>query len=72
MRNIILAFAAAGSLAFVAFTPAFATGLCSDYPNLDTCPIYGAYGNSRPSASYQVPYKHVRHAQAYQGHYHYH
>ena len=53
MRNILLTFAAGGSLAFVAFTPALAVGLqCSDYSNLDRCPIYGGvYGNSTPLAS---------------------
>ena len=55
-RNTILALIAAGLLTVVALTPAFAVGLeCSDYPNLDRCPIYGGYGNSRQPASYQVP-----------------
>ena len=75
MRNTILAIAAAGSLTFVAFTPALAVGLqCSDYSNLDRCPIYGGvYGNSTPLAlSYQVPPRHIRHAQNYRGHYLYH
>ena len=72
-RNTILALIAAGLLTVVALTPAFAVGLeCSDYPNLDRCPIYGVYGNSRPPASYQVPSMHVRHAQTYQSHHHYH
>ena len=73
MRNIILAFAAGGSLAFVAFTPALAVGLeCSDYANLDRCPIYEGHANSSPPAYYQVPSMHIRHAQAYQSHHHYH
>ena len=75
MRNSILALAAAGSLTFVAFTPALAVGLqCSDYSNLDRCPIYGGvYGNSTPLAlSYQVPPRHIRHAQNCRGHYLYH
>ena len=70
MRNTILALAAGGSLAFVAFTPALATGVCSDYANLDDCPIYGVYGNSTLRASsYQVPPRHIRHAHAYRGRY---
>ena len=75
MRNTILALAAAGSLTFVALTPALAVGLqCSDYSNLDRCPIYGGvYGNSTPLASpYQVSPRHVRHAQNYRGRYLYH
>ena len=49
MRNIILTFAAGGSLAFVAFTPALAVGLeCSDYANLDRCPIYEGDIRARP------------------------
>ena len=45
-RNTILALVAAGLLTVVAFTPALPEGLqCSDYPNLDRCPIYGGYGN---------------------------
>ena len=72
-RNTILALAAAGLLTVVAFTPALPEGLqCSDYPNIDTCPLYGGYGNSRPPTAYQVPSVHIRHAQAYQGHHHYH
>ena len=73
MRNSILALAAAGSLTL--FTPALAVGLQgSDYPNLDRCPIYGGvYGNSTPLAlSYQVPPRHIRHAQNCRGHYLYH
>jgi hypothetical protein len=64
MRNTILPLVAVGSLTFVALTPALATGLCSEYPNLNKCPIDGVYGNptSRPS-SYQTPPRHVRHAQ---------
>ena len=52
-RNTILALIAAGLLTVVALTPAFAVGLeCSDYPNLDRCPIYGAMeirGRPRPT-----------------------
>jgi hypothetical protein len=75
MRNTILALAAAGSLIFVAFTPALAVGMqCSDYSNLDRCPIYaGGNGNSTPLASSnQVPPRHIRHAQSYRGGYLYH
>ena len=74
MRNTILALVAGGSLVFVAFTPALAVGLeCSDYPNLDRCPLYGVSGNSTPLASsYQVPPRHIRHAQTYRGRYPYH
>ena len=72
-RNTILALVAAGLLTVVAFTPALPEGLqCSNYPNIDRCPLYGGYGNSRPPTAYQVPSVHIRHAQAYQAHHHYH
>ena len=72
-RNTILALVAAGFLTVVAFTPTLAVGIdCSDYRNLDRCPIYEGYRNSSPPASYQVPSMHIRHAQAYQRHHHYH
>ena len=46
-RNTILALVAAGLLTVVAFTPALPEGLqCSDYPNLDRCPLYGGYAKS--------------------------
>ena len=46
-RNTILALVAAGVLTGVAFTPALPEGLqCSDYPNLDRCPLYGVYAKS--------------------------
>ena len=45
-RNTILALVAAGLLTVVAFTPALPEGLqCSDYPNIDRCPLYGVFGN---------------------------
>ena len=72
-RNTILALIAAGLLTVVALTPAFAVGLCSDYPNPDRCPVYGAYGNSTPLASSrQVTPRHIRHAEMYRGRYLYH
>ena len=66
-RNTILALVAAGVLTVVAFTPALPEGLqCSDYPNLDRCPLYGGYGNPAPHASpYQLAPRHIRHSQSY-------
>ena len=63
----ILALIAAGLRTVVAFAPAFAVGFeCSDYPNLDRCPLYGGYANPTPHASpYQLAPGHIRHAQAY-------
>ena len=65
MRNTILTLVAAGSLAFVAFTPALAVGLeCPNYPNMERCLIDGVYGNPTPRpSSYEVPPRQIRHAQ---------
>ena len=73
-RNTILALVAAGLLTVVAFTPALPEGLqCSDYSSLDRCPLYGGHENSSPRVSYLAPpVQHIRHAQAYQVHRHYH
>ena len=71
MRNTILALVAAGSLTVGTLSPAFAGLECSDYPNLDKCPVYGGAETPRPSA-YQVPPRAVRHAHNYHGSYHYH
>ena len=54
-----------------ALSPAFAGLECSDYPNLDKCPVYGGAETPRPSA-YQVPPGAVRHAHNYHVSYHYH
>jgi hypothetical protein len=66
MRNTVLALAAAGSLTFLAITPALAVGVCSHNPNLDNCPIYGVYGKTTPPTSsfYQVRPRSIRHAQS--------
>jgi hypothetical protein len=69
MRNIILAVVAAGSLTFAALTPALAVGLtCSDYPNLDRCPLYGS-SPKPPASSYRVPPRPSRHSHSHHGHY---
>ena len=67
-RNTILALVAAGLLTVVAFAPALAVGLDCSPPNLDRCPIYGAYGNPEPNASaYEAP-RQIRHSQIYRSH----
>jgi hypothetical protein len=68
MRNIILTVVAAGSSTFAVLTPALATGVCSEYPNRDGCPIYGVY----ESPTDQAPYKHIRHARNSHASYRYH
>jgi hypothetical protein len=70
MRNTILVLVAAGSLTLGALTPALAAGFeCSDYPNLDKCPVYG--GNATPRASAYQLSRPVRHVQNHYGSYHY-
>ena len=71
MRNTILTLVAAGSLTFVALTPALAVGVeCSNYPSPDRCPISAVYGNSTPPATtYQVPPRHIRQTQTHHGRY---
>ena len=78
MRNTILVLGTVTSLTFA--TPALATGVCSDFPNLDNCPIYGVYGTPTTRGptyqmrgeSYQVPPAHTRHARSYHSGYRYH
>jgi len=70
MRNTILALIAASPLTVVAFTPVLADGLCSNYPNLDGCPIYGIYENPTPLASpHHVTPRHIRHAHTHYSRY---
>jgi hypothetical protein len=74
MRNTIIAVVAAGLPTFAVLTPAFATGVCSNYPNLDGCPIYEVYGDQTPpaSSSSRATPRHIRHAQSHPGRYAYH
>ena len=66
MKNATIAIGAAGSLTLLALTPADATGICSDFPNLDRCPIYGVYDTTPyewSRSSWQTAPRHVRHTQ---------
>jgi hypothetical protein len=67
MRNTILTLVSAGSLTLTVLTPALATGVCADYPDLRNCPIYGISENS---PSLQLPSKHIRHARSVGYHHH--
>jgi hypothetical protein len=60
MRNTILALVAVSSLTFAGLPPAFADGVCSDYPRLEDC------ANSGVRASvYRAAPAHTRHARSY-------
>jgi hypothetical protein len=60
MRNTILVLVAVSSLSFAGLTPAFADGVCSDYPRFEDCP------NSGMRASvYRAAPVHTRHARSY-------
>ena len=79
MRNTILVLGTVASLPFATLTPALATGVCSNYPSLDNCPIYGVYdktSHGSPSrgygASYQVAPEHIRQSRHYSSSYHHH
>ena len=69
MRHATFAIGAAGSLTLLALTPAQATGVCSNFPNLDRCPIYGVYDTTpyqsyeSPGPSWQTAPRRVRHTQ---------
>jgi hypothetical protein len=79
MRNTTLILGTVASLTFATFTPALATGVCSNYPSLDNCPVYGVYDNPTTHGSsyqmrgesYQVPAEHIRHARSYHTRYRY-
>jgi len=62
MRNATIAIGA-GSLTLLALTPADATGICSNFPQLDRCPIYGVYDTTPHEHSWQMTPRRVRHVQ---------
>ena len=62
MRNATIAIGA-GSLTLLALTPADATGICSNFPQLDRCPIYGVYETTPYEQSWQMTPRRVRHVQ---------
>ena len=66
MRNATIAIGAAGSMTLLALTQAHATGVCSNFPDLDRCPIYGVYDTTpyqSSEPSWQTAPRHVRHTQ---------
>jgi hypothetical protein len=65
LRNATITIGAA--LTLLALTPAHATGLCSNFPSLDRCPIYGVYDTTPYQSSestWQTAPRRVRHTQA--------
>jgi hypothetical protein len=81
MRNTTLILGTVASLTFATLTPALATGACSNYPNLDNCPVYGVYDNPTIhgssyqrvyGASYQVAPERAQQTRHHHGGYYHH